>query len=116
MLSAFMMVSIILYAWFSSQFAKKVLQRQEVVKKSLKDWVKVNGIVAIVFSVIVVVDVIILIAAPQVFVDSIKNYGVDLPVQTLVNFLYIMLAYGIILLAHVVWTLVLLKRYSSFFQ
>ena len=116
MLSAFMMVSIVLYAWFSHQFNKKVLQQQQVVKKSLKDWVKVNGIVALIFSVVVVIDVIMLIGNPQAYIDAIKSYGVDMPLQTISVFLYIMLAYGIILLAHVIWTFFLLKKNSSFFQ
>jgi hypothetical protein len=116
MLSGFMMVSIILYAWFSNQFIKKVLQQQQVVKKNLKDLVKVNGIVALIFSLVVIVDVIILMGKPQAYVDAIKRYGVDMPLQTITTFLYIMLAYGIVLLVHVIWTFILLRKHSSFFQ
>jgi hypothetical protein len=116
LLSGFMMVSIILYSWYGNQFNKKVLQQQQVVKKSLKDWVKVNGIVAIIFSLIVIVDVLILMGKPQAYVDAIKGYGVEMSLQTITTFLFIMLAYGLILLAHVIWTFVLLKRHSSFFQ
>jgi hypothetical protein len=116
MLSGFMMVSIILYSWYSNQFSKKVLQQQQVVKKSLKDWVKVNGIVALIFSLIVIVDVIVIVGKPEAYVDALKGYGVDMSLQTISNFLYIMLAYGIILLAHIIWTFILLKKHSSFFQ
>lgn len=116
LLSAFMMIALILYAWYSNQFNKKVLQQQQVVKKSLKDWVKVNGIVTLIFSVIVIIDVIILIGNPQAYVDAVKNYGVEMPLKTIAGFLYVMLAYGIILLLHVVWTFFLLKKNSAFFQ
>jgi hypothetical protein len=116
MLSGFMMVAIILYAWFSNQFSKKVLQQQQVVKKNLKDLVKVNGIVALIFSIVVIVDVIILMGKPQAYVDAIKGYGVDMPLQTITTFLYIMLVYGIVLLVHVIWTFILLRKHSSFFQ
>jgi hypothetical protein len=116
MLSGFMMVSIILYSWYSNQFSKKVLQQQQVVKKSLKDWVKVNGIVALIFSLIVIVDVIVIVGKPEAYVDALKEYGVDMSLQTISNFLYIMLAYGIVLLAHIIWTFILLKKHSSFFQ
>jgi len=116
MLSGFMMVSIILYSWYSNKFSTKILQQQQVVKHGLKDWVKVNGIVAIIFSLIVIVDVILLIGNPQAYVEAVKKLGVDLPEQTITTFLYIMLAYGIILLIHVVWTLILLKKKASFFQ
>lgn len=116
MLSGFMMISIILYAWYSNQFLRKVLQQQQVVKKGLKDWVKVNGIVALIFSLIAIVDVIILIGHPQVYLDAIKGFGVDVPLKTVLSFLYVMLAFSVILLVHVIWTFFMLKRYASFFQ
>lgn len=116
MLSGFMMVSIVLYAWFSNQFNKKVLQQQQVVNRSLKDWVKVNGIVALIFSIIVIVDVIFLMQNPKAYVDAIKGFGVDVPLKTVFAFFYVMLAYGIILLVHVIWTFKLLKKHSESFQ
>lgn len=116
MLSAFMMVSIILYAWFSNQFVKKVVNQQQVAKKSLKDWVKVNGIVALIFSMVVIIDVAFLLQNPQAYVEAVKGYGVDMPLQTIKTFLSIMLAYGIVLLVHVIWTFTLLKKNQSFFE
>jgi hypothetical protein len=116
MLSGFMMVSIVLYAWFSHQFNKKVVQAQQFVKRSLKDWVKVNGIVALIFSIIVIVDVIYLMQNPQIYIDAIKSFNVDMPLKTVFAFFSFMLAYGIILLAHVIWTFSLLKKHAAFFE
>jgi hypothetical protein len=116
MLSGFMMVSIILYAWFSNQFTKKVLQQQLVVKRNLKDLVKVNGIVSMIFSLMVIVGVIVRMGNPDDYVEAMKGYGVNMPLQTITTFLYITLAYGIILLIHVIWTFILLRKHSSLFQ
>ena len=116
MLSGFMMVAIILYAWFSTQFNRKVLQQQQVVGKRLKDLVKVNGIVAIIFSIVVIVDVVMLIGDPQAYINVIKGLGVEMPLKTITSFLYVMLGYGVVLLTHVIWTLLLIRKHSLYFQ
>lgn len=116
MLSGFLMVSIVLYSWFSLQFHKKVLQQQQVVKKSLRDWIRVNGIVGLVFSAILIMDAIFLIPQPQVYIDAIKSYGFDVPIKSLLAFFIAMLLYGICLASHIVWTFILMKKFSVYFQ
>lgn len=116
MLSGFMMVAIILYAFFSSRFHRTVLQMQQPVRKRLKDWIRVNGIVAIVFSLVIIVDVIVLLQNPQVYVDVVKNFGVDVPLNKVKAFFWVMLAYGIVLLVHVIWTFTLMKKNKEYFQ
>jgi hypothetical protein len=116
MLSGFMMVAIVLYSFFSSRFHRRVLQMQEPVNKSLKDWIRVNGIVAIIFSVLIVVDVIFLLQNPQLYVDAVKGFGVDIPVDKVKGFFYVMIVYALILLAHVLWTFALVKKNKEYFQ
>lgn len=57
MLSAFMMVAVILYTWFSFRFRREVMQQQKVVKHSLRDWVRVNGIVTLIFCIISIIGI-----------------------------------------------------------
>lgn len=89
---------------------------QQPVRKRLKDWIRVNGIVAIVFSLVIIVDVIVLLQNPQVYVDVVKNFGVDVPLNKVKAFFWVMLAYGIVLLVHVIWTFTLMKKNKEYFQ
>ena len=116
MLSAFMMVAVILYTWFSFRFRREVLQQQKTVKHSLRDWVRVNGIVTLIFCIISIITITPLLAHPQPFVDAIKNMGVTMPTETVKNFCYSMLVYAVILLIHILWTFALLKKHKEFFQ
>src|SRR4051794_37022647 len=91
MLSGFMMLAVILYSWFSFRFRREVLQQQKTVKHSLRDWVRVNGIVTLIFSIITILGIIPMLINPQPFVDAIRNFGVEIPLKTALNFIYVML-------------------------
>lgn len=116
MLSAFMMIAVILYSWFSFRFRRQVLQQQQVVKHSLRDWVRVNGIVTLVFCVVSILGVLPLLHNPQAFMDALKNMGVQMPLKSLTGFFYGMLAYAVILFVHILWTFALLKKYEKHFE
>jgi len=116
LLSAFMMVAVILYAFFSNRFYQKVLLRQEIVKHKLRDWVRVNGIVTIIFTLIVFLNILFLLKAPQIFTQSLHQYGIEMPQAKINAFLYFMLAYGVVLFVHVLWTFALLRKNKDHFQ
>lgn len=116
LLSAFFMVAVILYAWYSFRFYREVLQQQKTVKHRLKDMVRVNGIVTLVFSVITILNVLFLLKNPALFTESIKNFNVQMPVKNITGFFYAMLIYAAILFIHVVWTFSLLKKNKQYFQ
>jgi hypothetical protein len=116
LLSAFLMVAVVLYSWFSSKFYRQVLLQQKVVSHKLRDWVRVNGFVCIVFSVITFLNVLFLIKTPGLFTQTIQNYGVEVPISKANSFLYIMLVYAIVLFVHVIWTFGLLKKNKDYFQ
>src|SRR4051794_35435187 len=69
LLSAFMMVAVVLYAWFSFRFRREVLQQQKVVKHGLRDMIRVNGIVTLIFCSICILVILPLLANPQPFVE-----------------------------------------------
>jgi hypothetical protein len=116
MLSGFMMIAVILYSWFSFRFRREVLQKQKIVSHSLRDWVRVNGIVTLVFSIISVIGITPLLANPQPFADAVKNFGITMPLKTIITFCYVMLVYAVVLLVHILWTFALIKKHKEFFQ
>ena len=116
LLSAFLMVALILYSWYSSRFYREVLQQQKTVKPGLKDMVRVNGIVTLIFSSLVVLNVLILLGNPALFTESIKGYGVEMPLKNVTGFFYAMLIYALILLVHVIWTFRLLRKNNNYFK
>lgn len=116
LLSGFMMLAVILYTWFSFRFRRDVLQQQKNVHHSLRDWIRVNGIVTLIFSTITILGTIPMLINPQPFVDAIRNFGVEIHVRAATNFIYAMLIYAVILFIHILWTFTLLKKYRSFFD
>lgn len=116
LLSAFMMIAVILYSWFSFKFRREVLQKQATVSHSLRDWVRVNGMVTMIFCMISIISIIPLLANPQPFVEAIKNFGITMPLKTITTFCYVMLVYAIVLLAHILWTFALIRKHKAFFQ
>jgi hypothetical protein len=116
MLSGFMMIAVILYSWFSFKFRREVLQKQGVVSPRLRDFVRVNGIVTLIFSFISIIGIAPLLANPQPFVEAIQNFGVTMPLKTIMTFCYIMLVYAVVLLVHILWTFALMKKHKEYFQ
>ena len=116
MLSAFMIICVVLYSWFSFRFRREVLQQQKVVSRSLKDWVRVNGIVSIFFSTLTVVNVLYLVQHPNQFFEALKTYKLAITLNSISGFLYCILAYGLILLAHILWTFALMNKNQEFFK
>jgi membrane protease YdiL (CAAX protease family) len=123
-LPVFILLAILLYTWNSRKFRYKVLLKNEPVKHSLRDWIRVNGFVAIIFSVFNIPSTISIIISPYKFTESmqemVKQFGnkfeQNLQPETLRTVSIIMLVYFVALLIHVVWTFSLLKKYKEHFQ
>ena len=124
LLPVFMLVAVVLYSWFSTQFRHKVMQRHQQVKHSLRDWVRVNGFVALFFCGLNVSSVIAMLRNPELVMSALKEMmkqypaqmQQDIPQSSLNTVAYIMLAYFISLSIHVLWTFALLKKHESFFE
>lgn len=116
MLSAFMIAAVILYSWFSSKFRREVLQQQKTVKHNLRDWVRVNGMVTLIFSTLTIMNVSVMLQNPQLFTEALKSFNVQMPFKTITTFFVIMLIYALILVIHISWTFSLMKKNKDFFQ
>ncbi len=115
LLSAFMLSCIVMYAWFSFKFHKLVLQQQKPVKKSLRDWIRVNGIVSLIYASVIIAGMTIFLQQPQTLVDQLKQMGIDMPLKNIMSMLVVLLVFGIVLFVHVLWTFALLKKNTTYF-
>ena len=120
----FILAAIILYTWFSGRFRHKVLQKQEAVQPSLRDWIRVNGFVAIFFCFLNIPTTIAVLMSPLRFADAMREtlkqfgekYEQSFKPENLTAASIVMLIYFIVLLVHVLWTFSLMKKHRNFFQ
>jgi vacuolar-type H+-ATPase subunit I/STV1 len=123
-LPLFIIAAVVLYTWFSNKFRQRVLVRKEVVRHSLRDWIKVNGYVTIAFSILNITSILSFIRNPASYIEATKELTKQFGQQVGQNFraenMYIisiaMLVYLIALFAHVLWTFTLIKKHEDFFQ
>jgi hypothetical protein len=123
-LPLFLIIAVVLYTWFSNRFRQKVLIRKEVVNHGLRDWIRVNGFVAIVFSLLNIPSIISLIHNPGGYVEATKEFskqlgpaaGQNLKIENVQVLTSVMLVYFITLFVHVFWTFALLKKTKEYFQ
>lgn len=123
-LPVFMFVSIVLYTWFSRKFQRVVLIEHQVVAKSLRDWVRVNGFVAIASSILNIPPMIAFLRNPTGYIaymkEVVKNLGPQyqqsFKPESLTSVAIVIFIYQLVLLVHVLWTFVLLKKYKEYFQ
>lgn len=116
LLPAFIMVAIILYTWFSYKFRREVLQQQKTVQHSLRDWIRVNGIVSLVFCAVIIIDSLVVRQNPKALEDAIKTLPMQVSIGSIIMLLYWMLAYAVILFIHVIWTFALMKKHQKYFE
>jgi hypothetical protein len=123
-LPVFLLVAVVLYTWFSNKFQRLVLRQKEVVRTSLKDWVKVNGYVAVAFSILSLPGSIALVKNPSTYIANMHEMMGKMGNQAQQSFsersaiilALVMILYFAILLVHVLWTFALIKRHEEYFQ
>lgn len=123
-LPLFLLIAVVLYTWFSNRFSQKVLTRKEVVNHSLRDWIRVNGFVAIIFSMLNIPAIINLIRNPASYFETTKEFAKQFGQGTEQSFTpgnihiltSVMLMYLIALFVHVFWTFALLRKNQDFFR
>jgi hypothetical protein len=90
----------------------------------LRDWIRVNGFVAIAFSILNIPPIITLLRNPAAYIASTRemlkqfgeSYQKSFREENVYVLGYIMLVYMVALLIHVLWTFALIKRNKEFFQ
>jgi len=118
--SIFITAGVVLYCWFSSKFRKQVLQRREVVSRKLRDWVRVNGFLTVVFAASLFYQIVLLVNDPTPMLEMMKplgeKYHREVKAEDLYLSLTITMTYSGLLIIHIIWTFLLLQKYKDFFR
>jgi hypothetical protein len=116
LLQSFLMAGVVLYGWFANRFYVYVMIGKQKINKKQKDWLQVNAIVAFVVSILGITESIYILYHPHVFDNILK----DLPAQNsppqnlIINVAIILLAVCVILLMHIIWTYVLIRKNKAY--
>lgn len=108
----FLLVGTVLYGWFANRFHIQVIIKQQSFSKKQKDWLQVNAIVALIFCMLGISNAAYIYKNPGVFDDLIKQLPKEMGVskQMLLNITEGLFVCCLILLVHVVWTYILLRK------
>ncbi len=126
LLFEFVMACIPMYAFTANYFYNRSIKLQQPSKRSLKDFIKVNAYVSIIFSALMFfasLMVFAILSNPDMLKQMMDQLEQTAPTQIpkgqllkfLKIFVYIFLPFSILLVVHIVITLRLLKRYAHFF-
>ena len=117
LLQVFLMLGVVLYGWFANKFYVYILMGKQKMTKKQKDWLQVNAIVAFIFSILGISNCIYLISNPHALDDVLKNMPFQNvnPANAVVNASIAFLVLCSILLIHIIWTYVLIKKYKAHF-
>ncbi|BAV08771.1 hypothetical protein FLA_4818 [Filimonas lacunae] len=115
-LPAFLLLSIVLYAWFANKFFIKAFVQRTVFTKKQKDWLQVNAIVTSIVSAIWFFSAFSAYTHPTPLKEAVE---VQMPaelqnkitIQTVKNIGIGLMSICVLLLTHVIWTISLLRKY-----
>jgi hypothetical protein len=126
LLPLFIVSCVSIYSFAALNFLIKGIDGKKYLGRSSRDWLKVNAIVSIVFSLLMISQCILFIMHPEmlhdVAVQAKQNGGADLKVSLEVfeNYLritsYFLLVYAIVLLIHTLLSFQFVRTYSFLFQ
>ncbi|RFM25968.1 hypothetical protein DXN05_21770 [Deminuibacter soli] len=107
---AFLMVGVILYAWYSNVFFSIVIIRKEQFTRRKKDWLVVNSFLAIVYSFLYTFVCIVVITHPDILRTTVNQLPVKVSTRFMENVVITMLSFSTILLVHIFWTYYLIRK------
>ena len=126
LLPLFIVACVSIYSFAALNFLIKGIDGKKYLGKSSKDWLKVNAIVSIVFSLLMISQCILFIMHPEMLhdiaVQAKQNGGDELKVSMEVfeNYLritsYFLLVYAVVLLIHTLLSFQFVRMYNFLFQ
>jgi hypothetical protein len=125
LLPVFMIACVVIYVFSSFSFLNKGILQAKPRKPSLKDFIKVNAIVTVVFATLMLYQTVAALTDDKLLADFInqvmamqKNTS-DVPKETMLKaikaFLYFLGIFSVLLVIHIVMTFRLLKHYRHVF-
>jgi hypothetical protein len=128
LLIVFMLGSIAIYVFTSFHFFQNGLVRKQALKVSLKDWIKVNGYVALFFSIMTIVQGGYVVFHPEIIAENYKameEMGMAQPpgimdknlmIKAITWFLYLFIFFCLLLFIHVPRTFRLIRQQQDIFS
>jgi hypothetical protein len=117
LLQSFLMAGVVMYGWFANRFYAYVMMGRQKMSKKQKDWLQVNAIVAFIFSVFNIGNSLYIYYNPHAFDDILR----DMPLQNtnlqnlLINAATGLLVFCVVLLIHIIWTYILIRKKKAYF-
>jgi len=126
LLPLFVFAGVVVYIITSFIFLQKGIDQKKVCKHSLKDLIKVNAIVSIIFGVMALVQSVGILMSPgmqkevvaQVMLQQQNNptvFSEQMALKIVMGMLYFMLFFSVLLLTHIFISFRLLKTHAHLF-
>ena len=124
LLPVFIIAAVVMYIFSSFRFYRNGINGDKTFSKKTKDFIKVNGFVALGFSALSLVQGVVVLTNKKAIVEMIENYNKMAQSYALSsvqasNFLYVSLAisivFSLVLIAHIFICLKLMKQYENKF-
>jgi hypothetical protein len=125
LLSVFVIIAVVIYSIASFVFLQKGINSNQPLQPRLKDWIKVNAYVAIVFVGMNIFQSVALINNPNLLQEAMKQatgmqafaspLSETLVLKMIKAIIWFMLIYSVILGIHILQTFRYLKEYAHLF-
>jgi hypothetical protein len=127
LISAFILAGVIIYSFASFSFLLNGIQGGRPCKPNLKDWIKVNAYVAVIFGALLLMQNIAVLANPANMNTVLQQMNqmqaqMKMPgataqamMGTFKAVLYAMIVYSLLLLSHIYISLRFVKQYAHLF-
>ena len=121
LLGVFFAASMVIYSILSGMFARLVLMLGQPIRYSLKDWIKVNAYVTLLFTGLGLISMTIVVSNPARLNTLMQQYPADMrPTPAMMTqalaFLKGLLVVCALTFVHCIWTLRLVRKFREFFQ
>lgn len=126
LLAVFLFASVVIYIITSFIFLQKGIEQKRLCNHSLKEWIKVNAIVSVVFCMLFLMQSVALLSDASLLAEALKQAMAQqkdlmvLPSATYMKImkgiLYFFLIFSGLLLVHIIFTFKVLKAYGSMFR
>jgi hypothetical protein len=118
LLVLFISASMVIYSILTNMFSRLVLMLGQPMRHALKDWIKVNTYVTLIFCGLCLISGLPLLFVPGQIALMLQQYPPDIrpsadQMRSLVEGLMVFAVLGFI---HTIWTLRLVRRYHSVFK
>lgn len=125
LLPLFVVACVVIYVFTSFKFLNKGIIRNNECKPGLKDWIKVNGYVSIVFATLMLIQTIAAVQQPELMSKALDETMAMQPanqqiskamlMKMVTGIMYFFGVISILLLVHIFSTFRLLKQYRHLF-